>query len=448
MGTFITEYGKFTIPDSKKTEFLSDAKKVLCQAGLFSSRYNCAFKKEFRLMSFPDFDSNDADFTYSYFENSFWENAGIDLENVEPYSNKIGWLQFNKAIQALYILAESYSETPCIMYSYSCHTPPSALKWLRYLLKRDVRSPLRYDLWAALELIIQEEPDYFKNNSFDDFCDTFSGDNLDTYSLFNALTVVMGVKKFLNVMSEQTGEKKDKSMLSYMDLMTMIYNQMKEFKQNSTLTEEQQISHLLEMLTLDEDTRHEWQKDKTQSIMIGFSNILDPQITVKIISEIYEKDFWEMWFDIKGKTTAKYLKLPNDKEEKKSEEISTEEYFSVDADDRLYWWNENSDVVISDETKSWFDTLNKQYQELCKELEEETDFLHWQKRLINFLGSNNRRFYFFEDLYFEFIGSFHDVSFRAWTVMLENLAEREHECRMFISVLANKELRTLVFSNK
>ena len=82
MGTFIMEYGKFTIPDSKKAEFLSDAKKVLCQAGLFSSHYNCAFKKEFRLMSFPDFNGNEADFTYSYFEDSFWENAGIDLENV------------------------------------------------------------------------------------------------------------------------------------------------------------------------------------------------------------------------------------------------------------------------------------------------------------------------------------------------------------------------------
>lgn len=82
MGTFIMEYGKLTIPDNKKAEFLSDAKKVLQQAGLFSSHYNCAFKKEFRLMSFPDFNGNEADFTYSYFEDSFWENAGIDLENV------------------------------------------------------------------------------------------------------------------------------------------------------------------------------------------------------------------------------------------------------------------------------------------------------------------------------------------------------------------------------
>ena len=441
-------YGKLTIPDSKKAEFLSDAKKVLYQAGLLSSHHNCAFKKEFRLMSFPDFDGNEADFTYSYFEDSFWENAGIDLENVELYSNKIGWLQFNKAIQALYILAESYSETPFIMYSYSRHTPPLALKWLRYVLKRDVRSPLRYDLWSALELIIQEEPDYFKNNSFDDFYNTFSSDDLDMYSLLNTLTVITGVKKFLNDVSEQMGEKKDGSMLSYTDLMGMIYHQMKEFKQNSTLTEEQQINHLLEMLTLDEDTRRKWKDDKTQSIMIGFSNLLDPQITVKIISEIYEKDFWEMWFNIKGKTTTKYLKLPNDQEEKKSEEISTEEYFSVNADDRLYWWNENSDVMISDETRSWFDTLNKQYQKLCEELKEETDFLHWQKRLINFLGSHSRKFYFFEDLYFEFIGSFHEVSFRAWTVMLENLAEKEHECRMFISVLANKKLRNIVFSNK
>ena len=84
------------------------------------------------------------------------------------------------------------------MYSYSRYTPRLALKWLRYVLKRDIRSPLRYDLWAALELIIQEEPDYFKNNSFDDFYNTFSGDDLDMNSLLNALTVIVGVKKFLD----------------------------------------------------------------------------------------------------------------------------------------------------------------------------------------------------------------------------------------------------------
>ena len=58
MGTFIMGYGKLTIPDSKKAEFVSDAKKVLYQAGLLSSHYNCAIKKEFRLMSFPDFNLN------------------------------------------------------------------------------------------------------------------------------------------------------------------------------------------------------------------------------------------------------------------------------------------------------------------------------------------------------------------------------------------------------
>ena len=320
------------------------------------------------------------------------------------------------------------------MYSYSRHTPPLALKWLRYVLKRDVRSPLRYDLWAALELIIQEEPDYFENNEFKDFYTWFAGDDVNINTLLPTFVSVVGVKKYFGDVSTDKDEKKDPSMLSYLDMMIIMYNQIKGFKL----------------------------KDKTQSIMVSFSHMLAPQITVKIISEIYEKDFWKMWFSIKEKSTSECIKLPESKEERKLEEISTEEYFSVNADDRLYWWNENSDVVISDETKSWFDTLNKQCQELCKELKEETDFLHWQKRLINFLGSNNRRFYFFEDLYFEFIGSFHEVSFRAcefigsfhevsfraWTVMLENLAEKEHECRMFISVLANKELRNIVFSNK
>ena len=116
-----------------------------------------------------------------------------------------------------------------------------------------------------------EEPDYFENNEFEGFYTSFAGDDVNMNTLLPAFVSVVGVKKiFWRCVNRQSREKKDTSMLSYLDMMIIMYNQMKDFKLSSTLSEEQQISHLIEMLTLDENTRDEWLKDKTQSIMVGF----------------------------------------------------------------------------------------------------------------------------------------------------------------------------------
>ena len=94
MGTFIGTLGTLSIPEEHRQAFLDDAKRVASQGGLFSGSLTRIFGKQLRLLSFPSFDPEGedkyADFTYSYFENDFWENAGIDLENCIPYSEKIG----------------------------------------------------------------------------------------------------------------------------------------------------------------------------------------------------------------------------------------------------------------------------------------------------------------------------------------------------------------------
>ena len=122
MGTFISTLGKLSIPEERRSAFLEDAKRVVYQGGLFSESSAQIFGKRLWLIFFPSFDIDNeekyADFVYSYYENDSWENAGIDLEECKPYSGKVGWSRFNRAVQALYILAELYSETPF----FSCNT--------------------------------------------------------------------------------------------------------------------------------------------------------------------------------------------------------------------------------------------------------------------------------------------------------------------------------------
>ena len=82
------------------------------------------------------------------------------------------------------------------------------MKWLRYVLRRDVRSPLRYDFGQRWELIIQEEPDYFENNEFEDFYTSFAGDDVNMNTLLPAFVSVVGVKKYFGDVSTDKVEKK------------------------------------------------------------------------------------------------------------------------------------------------------------------------------------------------------------------------------------------------
>ena len=156
MGTYVHELGGLHIPDEKKNEFIADAKKVAFQGGLFSRSFSRIKGKDLIFLSFPSFEEGkDADFTYNYFENAPWENAGIQLEDVVPYSEKIGWAEFNQVVQALYILAELYSTTPYISYNDSVNRPNATMQWLRYLLGRNIQNQWRWDVWKIYEMYVE-----------------------------------------------------------------------------------------------------------------------------------------------------------------------------------------------------------------------------------------------------------------------------------------------------
>lgn len=125
--------------------------------------------------------------------------------------------------------------------------------------------------------------------------------------------------------------------------------------------------------------------------------------------------------------------------------LTTEEFFSISSDDRLYWWSEDGDVTISEEIQNWLNKLSEQHKQFCSTVEMESGIMEWQERLIYLLGNHNNHIYFFEDLYYEFLGNFHRAEYRAWMIQLEELAEKPDECNRLISVLGNTALRKRTF---
>ena len=155
MGTFIHDIGTLTIPTEKLSAFLTDAAVVAEQGGLMARNIIYVFGRQIALLSFPDFSNMEEqyiDFDYSYYENDTWENVGISRRTGIPYSGKIGWKHFNKTVQALYILAELYSDTPYASMNDSRCLQVETIQWLRYVLKRELHYTWRSQIWELMEI--------------------------------------------------------------------------------------------------------------------------------------------------------------------------------------------------------------------------------------------------------------------------------------------------------
>ena len=252
MGTFVHELGKLSILEEKREAFLADAAAVAKAGGLFSRNYLQVFGKELILIGSPDFDDPDArvyDFTYSYFEDDCWENAGVHRDPLYVYSGKIGWRKFNLAVQALYILAELYSETPYITGNDSICRPDLAIQWLRYVLKRELHYTWRKDIWKVVEMEAEKTSEYTDEVKLDmRFLCEYQGDEVDPTSLITAASILMELKELMTQEEQENTPKKKESMISFSQALKTLHDEIEAFKKESTLPEEEQINFLFRFL--------------------------------------------------------------------------------------------------------------------------------------------------------------------------------------------------------
>ena len=163
MNAQVNQYSNLTIPESKREDFLHDVRQVADQAGLFAIRHMRVYDQEFDLLCFPK-DQEDVCFDYSYFENLLHEKDTIDAETRRIQSNIITSGPFGAAVQALSMLAESYSNT------YFCCDNRVGLKemrWLCYVLDRPIILPCHTTVWDFYEQYMLNNGDDMKSSAMD-----------------------------------------------------------------------------------------------------------------------------------------------------------------------------------------------------------------------------------------------------------------------------------------
>ena len=443
MSGYIYEYGNLKIPEDKKAAFLNDAKTIVKYSGLFSKSTVNLFEKELNLITVPVFEGSCAELTHSYFEDKGWRQSGFILDQCKPFGCFVGEAQFNKAMYALFILAELYSEDLYFsMNSLPNRTLPT-IRWIRYILGRDeLHLMRRQNIWSIYEYLTENIKNEY-DKQYDDVLESFCGDTIDYNKYICVYMAEHGVLQTLEKSKEDHDTFDVSKGLSLFDLIEINRKTIIEYRENTALDEDSQIHHLLEILTYDDASKEELKKDKNEQGFIFFQLIQAP-ITVKLISEMYNRDFWELWNQVKGRTTVNIEKDPNFEISTDNETLCTDDYFDIYSDDRLYWWGEGDDIVITFAAKAWLKELSSQFNEVLNSENESTDITRWQKRLVNVIARFQDETLFFEDLFYEFLGSLHRPEYRAWVSLLEKQTDPKIYKRL-VAVLANHKLRKKVF---
>ena len=424
-------------------------KQLTYLAGLFETRQMRAYDEDFDLLCYPDCQREIVCFDYSYYEGAKYEKVTINCQTGYIHSGNIGFNQFSAAVRALAMLFESYSN------SYFCcdnHFGSKEMRWLSYALEMPITLPCHATIWDDYEDYMQHIDENSKISAME-FFNSYVGDAAD----FDDINTIIYVNDVINdeYIDECVKNKEPTDKSSYGYWVRSMARFLWLAKQNSEKSESELISRYMKLLYKVSEIRDEITAGKEVSPVKELFATVAPPITVKLISTIYGLDFWKVWEDNKEKigTTSSIfyhneVKCYNDDFDQSETlaTISTEEFFGVEPEDRLYWWKEDGDVIISDKTHRWLKDMAEQHKVHCETMDENFSAIEWHERLVRFLGKHKNDIKMFDVLYHEFLNSFHLKEFRAWIEMLEVLADNDiNECRRLIAVLANQELRKVVF---
>ena len=451
MNGCVKQYGNRTIPKEKIENFIMDLGRVVDQAGLFATRHMRVYGEEFDLLCVSDYQKDTLTIDYSYFENEVHEKVTIDFDTGGIQSDFIGSGQFGVAVQALSMLAELYCETLCISYNCDEIVQSDKLRWLSHVLHRTLILQCYNKIWDVYERFMCDNADNARLSAMD-FFNNYSGDGAN----FDDINTIMYINDVINddyiKYCANIKEPTDKSSYGYW------VRSMARFlwlaKQNSEKSESELLDRYMRLLHNVSNIRAQIAAGVDVSPVKELFATLAPPVTIKLIATIYNLDFWPLWRENRdsiGVTSSIFYNnsaIDNTMDDQNVffDPITTEEFFGVNSEERLFWWREDGDVVIDSKTRKWLDDMVEQHRTHVETMDDEFSAIEWHERLVKFLGKHKDRIKMFESLYCDFLNAFHRKEFRAWIEMLEVLAESDiSECRRLISVLANASLRIKIF---
>lgn len=421
VGTFAgifkeTESG---IPEHKKEEFAKKIEKIFRAGGMMDIEWIQLYGKEIPMLRKVRMQENGMDFYYNYFEDDFWESAGFNRDGCYVWSNKIGWEHFHQTVVAAYVLEELYTDGISIaMVNGDPVTSWGYVGWINYLFdeKNHVKN---FDPWKVFEAIHYSEEkseEYMTWYNFGKSRYAFIG-GCEIYAVLNGYEEAISVYN-----TEEIGEFEEIAMKG----MQCIIESVRDYRDNCEKDKESQLHILMEMLRTYYETDKKIndsvyaEDEKLKGILVELSITDAPAFAVKVISEMYEVEFWDLWQQIRDVTKRKRLKLYGN-DGYYVLPISTEKFFGQSPDDMIPYWEEGCELNFSEELQDWFKTLKVQYNNV---LNAECSFDKVLKYIVDLLEEVNEEYYnifIFSDFFEESLENLSDKRYQALWKIFDNM---------------------------
>ncbi|MBE5964149.1 MAG: hypothetical protein E7252_04325 [Lachnospira sp.] len=360
MGSFagiIREKGSF-IPEEKKEELGLRMKELFHRSGMMHTVKFSLHGKNIYLLKDVEVEDNRIFAWYNYFEEDSWEVAGFDYKECRVYSEKVGGRYFVKAVIAAYILQELYTQGTTMVYiDNNVIKGYGYVSWINYLFNEKYHIK-NYDAWKLFEMCHYEDDNIIEGDEWFDFGDKYNG----FLAQLEISAVQNGYKKTLE-MYDYKQDKEDSNMEKMLyNILSNSVIEMEKFKNTCPMNRDEQLNMIIDSIRNYDNIRDLIKEYKALDLgLISISIVGVNAFIVKVIAELYEVDFWDLWDKVKdiAKRSSIFEELPY-----YLLPLSTEKFFKKSPDDMIYYWNEGEEWNFSEDVKVWFSELKEKFDEL------------------------------------------------------------------------------------
>lgn len=417
MGTFAGHFigREVNMSACKEKEFAERVERLFQAGGMMDVEYVYLHDKRIALIRKARMRQKGMNFYYNYFEDDFWENAGFSKG---VWSEKIGWSYFHRAVVAAYVLEELYLDGVSVaMVDAEPVTSWGYVGWINYLFNEKYHIK-NYDPWGLFEEYHYAEDESEEYVDWFDFGDKRCGfiGTCEIYAVKN------GTREAIEFFDRR--EKGETEKLAF-DFMKDIITALEQYKKESECDKETQLKELMNAIGL--FYKQDVNSDLLSSVDAKYKRIMKclyvsdaPAFAIKAISETYDKDFWDLWNQMKGRAKRRlstlygndgYYILP----------ISTEKFFNQLPDDMIPYWKENGEHVLSEGLWDWFRSLREEFDSIIN-----TDFIikkpyQYILELMQEADEEYYRIYTFSDFYEETLENLKDKRFLALWKLYEQM---------------------------
>lgn len=367
MGIFAGAYsgrGYNTIPEQKKREYEKRVEKLFQAGGMMKIKPNKLCGKTIYTIHKVTMGTKGMYFNYNYFEEDFWEEAGFEKKYYNVYSNKIGGYYFYRVIVAAYVLEEQYSDAPTVaIVNGDTVTEWCYIGWINYLFK-EYYHVKNFDSWKLFEMYHDINGKQCKSE--ENF--NFGNERYAFISNCEIYAVLYGTQKAIERYEKKTGEDtKERIAINSMKEFRIL---LKQYKDEREMSSENQVNELMDIIySFYEDFKWDLHiksmNDLLKNIIINMLFADAPAFFIKVIAELYDKDFWHLWGRIRNVAKRVLVKYYGN-EDFYVLPLSTAEFLKISPDDMLYFWDEKSDLNFSKELYQWFEILKNKYYDILK----------------------------------------------------------------------------------